>query len=236
LAQYADLHILPHPEDLPTCRRIAEILSVAGYSTIGLTVPTGLFRDKVAALRQVFSDNGLEVVLRVDLGSRSREELLRSLRRFRSAYDVIAVKCLSEHVARVACRDRRVDLVFFDLENPRIRFSHALANLLRGAIEVNLMSAVLHNIKGSVYGAISKTFSIAQEHDVKVVLSNGTDKPEAIRSPIQVAALATTLGLSQRAALDGIGSTPMSIVAENVERHGREYIEEGVRVVLSRAR
>jgi len=236
LPQYADLHILPHPENLPMCQKIAETLSVAGYCTIGLTVPTGLFRDKVTSLRQVFLDNGLEVVLRVDLGSRSRDELLRSLRRFRPSYDVIAVKCLSEHVARVACRDRRVDLVFFDLENPRIRFNHALANLIRGSIEVNLVSAILHSLKRSVYGAISKTFLIAQEHNVKVVLSSGSDKPEEIRSPIQIAALATTLGLLQRTAHDAVASTPMSIVAENGERHSRDYIEEGVRVVLSRAR
>jgi RNase P/RNase MRP subunit p30 len=189
----------------------------------------------VTSLRQLFSDNGVETVLRVDLASRSREELLRSLRRFRNSYDVIAVKCLNERVAHVACRDRRVDLVFFDFENPRIRFNHALANLLRGAIEVNLVSAI-RNISGSVYGMISKGFTIAQEHNVKIVLSSGADKAEMIRSPIQIAALASTLGLSQRVALEGVARAPMSIVTENVKRRGPAYVEEGVRIVLSSTR
>jgi RNase P/RNase MRP subunit p30 len=189
----------------------------------------------MTSLRQHFSENGVETVLRVDLASRSREELLRSLRRFRSTYDLIAVKCLNERVAHVACRDRRVDIVFFDSENPRVRFNHALANLLRGAIEVNLAPAI-RNINGSVYGMISKGFAIAQEHNVKVVLSSGADKAEMVRSPIQIAALASTLGLSQRMALEGIGPTPMSIVSEGVKRRGPGYVEEGVRVVLSTTR
>ena len=235
MPQYADLHILPHPEDIPSCQHIAETLSIAGYTTIGLTVPTGLFRDKVKSLRQQFSDDSVETVMRVDLASRSREELLRALRRFRGAYDLIAVKCLNERVAHVACRDRRVDLVFFDFENPRMRFSHALANLLQGALEVNLASAI-RNINSNVYSMISKGFSIAQEHNVKVVLSSGADRAEFIRSPIQIAALASALGLSQRVALEGIGPTPMAIVARNVKRREPGYVEEGVRVVLPAAR
>jgi RNase P/RNase MRP subunit p30 len=202
---------------------------------IGMTVPTGLFRDKVKSLRQQFLDNGVETALRVDLASRSREELLRALRRFRGAYDLIAVKCLSERVAHVACRDRRVDLVFFDFENPRTRFNHALANLLQGAIEVNLASGI-RNINSSIYAMITKGFSIAQEHNVKVVLSSGADRAEIIRSPIQIAALASTLGLSQRMALEGIGPTPMTILARNVKKREPGYVEEGVRVVLSTTR
>ena len=234
MTQYADLHVLPHADDIASCQKIAQTLSMAGYSTIGVTLPTGLFRDRVASLRQVFSDRGVETVLRADLASRSREELLRSLRKFRTSYDLIAVKCLSEHVAHIACRDRRVDLVFFDLENPRVRFNHAMANLLHGAIEVNLASAILRT--GSIYGTISKEFSIAQEHSVRVVLSSGLDKPELIRSPIQNAALAATLGLPQSVALNGVASTPMTIVEENMKKRSPRYVEEGVKIVPRRVR
>jgi RNase P/RNase MRP subunit p30 len=234
--QYADLHVVPHVDDIRSCQKVAKTLSLAGYSVTGLTLPTGLFRERAAELRKVFSDNDVETVLRVDLASKSREELLRSLRRFRNTCDIVAVKCLSTRVAHVACRDRRVDVVFFDLENASVGFSHALANLLRGAIEMNLVSAMFGDVKTGVYETITKALSIAGEHKVKVVLSSGADRPEMIRSPSQVVALASTLGLPQRAAYDAVSSTPISIVAENAKRRSAAYIEEGVRVVSSTVR
>ena len=236
MPRYVDLHVLPHVDNIQSCQLIARTLSLAGYSLTGLTLPTGLFHERVAELRKVFSDNGIETVLRVDLASRSREELLRSLRRFRNAYDIVAVKCLNARVAHVACRDRRVDIVFFDVENVGVRFGHALANLLRGAAEMNMVSTMLGDMKAGVYEAMAKELSVARNHKVKVVLSSGADRPEMIRSPSQLAALASALGLSERAAHDGVSSTPISIVAENVKRRSPAYVEEGVRVVPSTTR
>ena len=236
MPHYADLHILPHADDMQSCQRIAKTLSLAGYSTAGTSLPTGLLRERVADLRKVFADNGVETVLRVDLAARSREELLRSLRRFRNAYDIIAVKCLNTRVAHVACRDRRVDLVLFDLENATVRFNHGLASLLRGALEMNLISAILGSMNAGVCSTITKWFSIANEHQLKVVLSSGADKPEMIRSPTQVAALASTLGLLRETAIDGVSSTPTSILEENAKRRSPTYVEDGVRVVPSRKR
>jgi RNase P/RNase MRP subunit p30 len=210
------------------------MLSLAGYSTAGLTLPTGLFRERVAEIEHAFVDNGVDVVLRIDLTSRSREELLRSLRRFRSAYDIVAVKCASPRVAHVSCRDSRVDLVFFDHQNPNLRLSHAMANLLRGALEVNITSTMLKSVSPAVYASISRELAIANEHKLKVVLSSGADRPEMVRSPVQIAALASTLGLYERAALDGVASAPAIIVEENAKRRSPTYVEEGVRVVSAR--
>lgn len=236
MPRYADLHILPHPEDTNSCQRIAKALHMAGYSTVGLTLPTGLFQDRVVEIRNAFRDNGLDVFLRLDLSSRSREELLRSLRRFRNGYDIIAVKCSSARVAHVACRDRRVDLVFFDHENLNFRFTHALANLLQGALEMNLASIMPGNLGPNIYVSISKQFDIANEHRLKVVLSSGADRSELIRSPIQVAALASTLGLQERTALEGVSSMPLSIVENNARKRNPTHIEDGVQIVPARVK
>lgn len=229
-----DLHIIPQVDNEATCRRIAELLKLAGYSIVGLTIPTGLMQEKVTSLRGIFKKAGLETALRVDLASASRMELLRLLRRFRNVYDVVAVKCLNPRVATVACRDRRVDIVFFDPRNHNMRFSHPLANLLRGALEINLASALLREAGSDTFSAIRKQSSIAFEHRVKVVLSSGGSNPEMVRSPHQVSALARAMGLSESQSFAGVSSTPLSIIERNTIRKSPQFIEEGVRIAVTK--
>ncbi len=214
---------------------MADLLKLAGYSTIGLTIPTGLMKDRIALLKNIFKEAGIEAALRVDLASASRMELLRLLRRFRNSYDVVAVKCVNPRVANVACRDRRVDVVYFDARNQSVRFSHPLANLLRGALEINLISTLLPEVRGDAFQTIQKACSIAREHKVKVVLSTGSSHPEMIRSPLQLAALGRTMGLSEEQSLGGVSSTPLSIIVYNSIRRSAQFIEEGVQVVVPRA-
>ncbi len=211
---------------------MAELLRLSGYSAIGLTIPTGLLRERIDFLKRVFQETGINTALRTDLAPASRIELLRLLRRFRNSCDVVAVNCVNPRVATVACRDRRVDIIFFDPDNRRIRFTHPLANLLRGALEFNLVSTLLKETKGEVFSAIAKQSEIAREHNVKVVLSSGCTHPEMIRSPSQIAALACTMGLSEAQSLDGVSSMPLSIIVRNSMRRSPQFVEEGVRVVL----
>lgn len=215
---------------------VAEMLRLAGYSTIGLTVPTGLLQERVSSLRRTFREAGIETALRIDLTSPSRADLLRLLRRFRNSYDIIAVKCVNQAVATVACRDRRVDVVFFDPRNHKVRFNHSLANLLRGAVEFNLIATFLKAVNGEVFARTAKEVAVAQEHKVRIVLSSGSTSPEIIRAPSQIAAVASTMGLSKEQSLAGVSETPWSIILRNSKRRSPDYIEEGVGVVLPRAR
>jgi len=235
MPKFVDLHVLPRVEDEKSCRQMADLLRLAGYSTIGLTIPTGLLRERISFLRHIFQEAGIETALRVDLSSGSRMELLRLLRRFRNSYDIIGVKCSNPGVATVACRDRRVDVVFFDPRNHKVRFNHSLANLLRGAFEFNLLSTLLRETNG-IFSTITKQAVIAREHKVKVVLSSGSNVPGMVRSPSQIAALGSTIGLSKEQSAEGVSSTPRSIITRNSSLRSSEYIEEGVRVVLPKAR
>jgi RNase P/RNase MRP subunit p30 len=232
LPKYVDLHVLPHVEDGQACERMAQLLKAAGYSTIGLTVPTGLFRERVSSLRQIFDKNGVQTALRVDLAPTSRVELLRSLRRFRNGYDIIGVKCQNPRVAIVASRDRRVDLVLFDPANRNVRFSHSLASLLHGAVELNLIAALLGQTNSSAFASLARAISIAREHRVATVLSSGARAPQMIRGPLQIAALGRTLGLSEKESLEGVSSTPSCIVTRNLEKRSPAYVEEGVKLVI----
>jgi len=231
-----DLHVIPRVEDRRSCEQMAELLKTARYSTIGLTVPTGLLNDHVKSLRLVFEQHGVDTALRADFSPPSRTELLRLLRRFRNHYDIIAIKCVNQRVATVACRDRRVDVVFFDPANRNLRFTHTFARLLRGAVEFNVISDLAPQADSWAFARVRKALAVAREHDNSGVLSSGARNCEMIRSPFQLSALATTLGLPREKAIRGVTSVPESIVAENREKRAPNYVEEGVKIVVQSGR
>lgn len=235
MGTYLDLHVIPRTEDAAACERMASLFATAHYATVGLTVTTGLRSEQVRSVRRVFEDHGVSTVLRVDLKPSSRTELLRLLRRFRNQYDIVAVRCLNQQVAMVSCRDRRVDLVFFDSANSNFRFNHTLARLLHGALEFNLVSDLTQGDDWA-FARIRKAIMIAREHQVNVVLSSGAKGYEMVRTPFQISALAMTLGLSQEASIRGVSSTPSLIVTGNRKKRAPEYVEEGVQIVLPSGR
>jgi RNase P/RNase MRP subunit p30 len=236
MTRYVDLHVVPHVDSDNVCIYTAETLRIAGYSVVGLAMPTGLMPDRIRSIHRLFHERGLETTSRVDLTASSRMELLRLLRRFRNSCDIIGVKCLNQAAATIACRDRRVDLVFFDPGNRRIRFNHSLANLLHGAVEFNLSQLLVSDISSDVLSRFAKEMGIAHVHDTRVVLSSGSASSENVRSPLQMAAIASALGLSKEQSLLAVSKTPLSIIARNIEKRSSSYIEEGVKVLLPKAR
>jgi RNase P/RNase MRP subunit p30 len=215
---------------------MAELLHLAGYSTVALTLPTGLLQDRVTALKYLFQDEGIRTVLRVDLSANSRAELLKLLRRFRALYDVVAVKCANQVVASVACRDRRVDLVCFDPANPKVKFGHHLASLLRGALEFNLVSVFLGETRREIFSRVAREAAVAREHGSRIVLSSGCWSPATVRSPLQILAIGVSIGLSREQCNQGVGGAPLSIIQRNQERRSRLFVEEGVRLVAPKQR
>jgi len=229
MGEYLDLHVLPPPENTKVCERMAELLHAAHYSTVGITLTTGLLNERVLSIRRIFEERGVSTVLRADFSPSSRIELLRILRRFRNIYDVIAVRCTNQKAATVACRDRRVDIVFFDVADRNLRFSHTFARLLRGAVEFNFVSDLAGN--PWAFSKIRKAILVAKEHHSEVVLSSGAKNQWMVRSPLQVRALAVTLGLGEVESMRGVSSVPLTIVTDNRRRRSPEYVEEGVKIV-----
>jgi len=217
-------------DDPQSSKKMAESLRMAGYRSVALTVPTAILNDHSKALAQCFAQVGLEPISRIDLTCSNRYELLKLLRRFRNQYDVVSVKCTNQNVAAIACRDRRVDIVFFDPNNRNMKFTHTLARLLNGALELNL-SFLLNRDSGDALNKAMRHMAVAREHRVKVVLSSGCTSPKMVRSPMQIKAVGVTLGLSEAQSAEAISSVPSSIIESNLERRSPLYIEEGVRLV-----
>ena len=230
MVKFLDLHIIPKIEDESSCRRMAELLALSGYQAVGLTVPTGLLRDKLKDLRECFQDSGIEVLLRADLTCSRREELLKLLRRFRPAFDIIGVRCTNHNLALVAARDRRVDLIFFDSARRNVWLDDSIANVANAAFELNL-SILLERGDRLTITRLMKDVNIALRHDMQIVLSSGGASPFAIRAPVQLMAIAEVLGLTKQEAIDSVSTIPSRIATRNVERRSGTYVEEGVRTI-----
>jgi RNase P/RNase MRP subunit p30 len=124
-----------------------------------------------------------------------------------------------------------VDIVFFDTTNRNVRFTHSLARVLHGALELNF-SDLMNQPEGWAFTKVRKAIAIAREHGVKVVLSSGARTPLMVRTPSELSALATTLGMKQDESTIAVSSLPLSIVATNVKKRAPEYVEEGVTIVV----
>jgi len=229
LTKFTDLHVLPKVDDIESSRKMAESIRVAGYRSVALSLPTGLLNAQARAVKECFEKAGLATYSRIDLVCANRHELLRLLRRFRNQYDVVSVRCANQNVTTVACRDRRVDVVFFD-QNRNIKFTHTLANLLNGALEFNL-SFLLHRESLEAINRAIRQTAIARDHKIKIILSSGCTSSIMVRNPLQIRAVGITLGLTDSEATDAISSIPHSILQSNSERRSSFYIEEGVKII-----
>jgi len=230
MRQYADLHLSPSLDDIVNARSMADILSELDTQVIGLVVSPDRLTPAPPAV-DAFREAGLEVAKRLDLKPRSREELLRSLRRFRSKYEIVAVDCSTQSVSRVAVRDRRVDIVQFPKQGPGSGFRRNLASTCRAALEFNMsdlshtpgFDARLHRLRREI--------EIAAETSTPVIGSTNASNPFELRAPRDVAAVLHALGLPLDAALRGISDIPLEIVRKNRLRMEEPELEEGVKIV-----
>lgn len=227
---YADLHMCPSLDDVANARSMADVLIGLEIAVVGLVVPPDQLTPTPPAMNS-FKDAGLDVAKRLNLKPRSREELLKSLRRFRTKYEIVAVNCSAQSVSRVAVRDRRVDIVQFPKEGPGASFRRNLASTCRAALEFNMSDLTQgpgHEVR---LGRVRREIEIAAEASTSVIGSSNASNPFELRAPRDVAAVLHALGLSLEAALEGVSGIPVAIVKQNRLRTEEPQLEEGVRIV-----
>lgn len=227
---YADLHMCPSLDDVANARSMADILIGLEIAVVGLVVPPDQLTPTPPAMNS-FKDAGLDVAKRLNLKPRSREELLKSLRRFRTKYEIVAVNCSAQAVSRVAVRDRRVDIVQFPKEGSGASFRRNLASTCRAALEFNMSDLTQEPGHEARLRRVRREIEIAAEASTSVIGSSNASNPFELRAPRDVAAVLHTLGLSLGAALEGVSEIPVAIVKQNRLRTEEPQLEEGVRIV-----
>jgi len=227
---YADLHLCPPLEDLTNARSMASLLAELQVKTVGLVVPPERL-SPLPTIAELFKGSGFDVAKRLNLKPKSREDLLRSLRRFRGKYEIIAVECGMLSVSRVAVRDGRVDIVYFPKQERGNSFRGNLASTCRAALEINLSELTSGPGFGARLRSLKREIQIAAKASTKVIGSSKASSPYELRSPRDFAAMLHLMGLPLDSALRAVSETPLDIVRKNRLRLQESELQEGVRIV-----
>jgi len=227
---YADLHLCPPLDDVANAGSMANVLAELQTRLVGLVVPPQRLTSTPPIIDS-FRSAGIDVAKRLNLKPSSREELLRSLRRFRSKYEIVSVECGVLSVSRVAVRDRRVDLVYFPKQQLGSIFRGNLAKSCRAALEFNLSE--LTSGPGFEVGLyrLRREIEVAAEGSTAVIGCTRASNPFQLRSPRDVAAILHLLGLPLSAAVRAVSDLPIEIVEKNRLRMREPGLEDGIRVI-----
>ena len=227
---YADLHLCPSLDDLANAQSMANLLVELQLQVVGLVVPPERLHN-LHPVANLFRHAGLDVARRLNLKPKSREELLRSLRRFRNKYEIVSVECGVPSVSRVAIRDRRVDIVYFpDRERGSI-LRRNLATSCRAALEINLSALTSGPGFGARLHSLKREIETAAQASTKVIGSTKASNPYELRSPRDIAAILHSVGLPLESALRAVSEIPLAIVRKNRLRLEEPQLEEGVRIL-----
>jgi len=239
LRRFVDLCIRPDLRNTKLVREMASLCSEMGFSAVGVLFSPRAGEELVRSVGRIFSDEGLDMASRTHLEVRGRGELLQALRRVRRRFEVVSVGCLTREVARVAARDRRVDLLRFPSnpkERARLWFDRAEANLASSSntayelcidqlleLEVQELSSMLRILSIEVRNAVKA--------GVPVVASSWASDRYGLRPPRDMASVLVAVGMEVSDALRAVSKNPMELVERNREKLSPSYVMPGVRVV-----
>jgi ribonuclease P/MRP protein subunit RPP1 len=234
---FADLHLRPNLRDIEKTRRMIRKASELGYRLIAIPLPLNLSNERIQQIQSMCMEAQVDFALRLDLKPRTSRELIRSVRKFRRKFEIIAVACESKPVARQAAKDRRVDLLSFPSLDSRRRFfdraEAELASKALASLEIDMKS--LLTVEGPVrikhISCLRKEAAIAQDFHVPMVISSGASSRFLIRTPRDLAALASVFDLDRTSALEAVSKNPVAIVKRNRHKLSEEFVAPGVRVV-----
>ena len=236
MKKFVDLNLCIQTENLEEFEKTIKKASWLGYKIVGIPLRPKTTKEKIEQLKEIAKKYNVDLASRVNLTPLNTSELLRSLRKLRRKFEIIAVKCNSKAVSRQAAKDRRVDLIYFPNEVKKRFFdkteaelaSHALA-----ALEIEIMQIpTLPKVQRiRLLSRLRNEIEIAKKYNVPVVLSSGTSNPTLMRKPREIAALAILFDMPIEMALKAVSETPFSILKRNREKLSPNFVAPGLKIV-----
>ena len=219
-------------------RSLAERALVLGYGLLGFSLPLNEPDQSFEKAKRICSSLGLDASSRVDLAPESEAELRRLLNKVRRRFEIVAVCCKNASVARAACRDRRVDIVYFPRsEKPLFRGVEA-AFAAEGETAYEVRVGELAKLEGEeLLGElwrVSIELGFACREDVPVLPTSFAFDEFGLRAPRDLIAFCTTvLGVDSRTAKYGISRYARDLVSKNRLKLSSRFVADGIWVVRS---
>jgi RNase P/RNase MRP subunit p30 len=234
---FTDLHIYENPKDPDSANRIINKAANLGYKLIAVQTSPEMKPEENLRLQIICKTYGLDFATRIDIRSRSPNDLLCQLRKHRRKHEIICVMCENKEVARQAAKDRRVDLLNFPQLDYRKRFfDHAeaeLASSSQATIEVDIKPLLVLEGPSRIrlLSCLRREIAVAQNHHLPIIISSGSSQPELLRKPREMALVASLFGLKGIDALKAVSENPQAIVARNRQKLDRTFVAPGIRVI-----
>jgi len=235
--KYADLHLCPDLGDDEQATRMIRKASELGYQLIAIPLPQNFAEEKIRKLQNICQENKIDFASRLDLKPKTSKELIKSLRKLRRRFEIIAVMCESKQVARQAAKDRRVDLLNFPGRNRRKRFfdkaEAELASNALGCLEIDIKP--LLTLEGParirLLSSLRREVRIAEDFHVPIVVSSGASNELLMRKPREIAALTSLFDLDKSSAVNAVSKNPSAIVKRNREKLSPSFVAPGIRLI-----
>jgi RNase P/RNase MRP subunit p30 len=234
MRRYVDLNVEMELFLKNPVSRVAHEIKRSGFHGVALSSDPNTNCGSLKSIRESMREHGLDVAFRVNFEPRSRQELLKFLRRNRMRFEVIGVKPLTNELATVSARDHRVDLIYYDLSKRNTVFRESVAHVCVGALEIQVRPLVALSARGGIheiFARLMREVRIAVEHDIPIVVTSSARELSEIRAARDMAALAECLGLSGGGSLDAVSRNPMEIISRNRLKLSERYIMEGVQLL-----
>jgi RNase P/RNase MRP subunit p30 len=234
---FTDLHLRLNPDDKAVAKRVIVKAATIGYGMVAVPFSLETRENEISIFRNICSEVKVDFASRADLVPRTRDQLMRLLRKLRRKFEVICVVCGNKEVARQAAKDRRVDLLSFQSLDFRGRFfdwaEAELASNSLAALELDVKPLLV--LEGSArvrfLGVLRREISIARAFHVPIVVSSGVGAELLLRKPREIAAFVSLLGLDEASALDAVSVNPSGIVLRNRGKLSSGFVAPGIRVV-----
>lgn len=235
--KYADLHLCPDVGNDEQVTRMIKKTSELGYQLIAIPLPQNFPEEKIRKLQKICQENKIDFASRLDLRPKTSKELIKSLRKLRRRFEIIAVMCESKQVARQAAKDHRVDLLNFPGRNRRKRFfdkaEAELASKALGSLEIDIKP--LLTLEGParirLLSSLRREVRIAEDFHVPIVVSSGASNELLMRKPREMAALTLLFDLDKSSAINAVSKNPLAIVKRNREKLSPNFVAPGIKLI-----
>ncbi|MCX8175729.1 MAG: hypothetical protein N3E48_00670 [Candidatus Bathyarchaeota archaeon] len=229
MGRFVDLHLNVKWEDV---KNVLSFLSKLGYGAVGLV---SNLNGRIEDWKKVGESLGVDVASRVNLQPTSTDELLKMLRKLRRKFEVVAVICTSKDVARLAARDRRVDLLVFPAKNLNL-FDVAEAKLASGSnacLELNIkhVTETPPRFLPKVIFELKRIVKVANKYKIPIVTCSGATCIYEVKTPRDLASIPYILGLSEKEALQTVSLNPKTIIEKNRVKLSKNFVGVGVYLV-----
>jgi RNase P/RNase MRP subunit p30 len=231
------MHLCPDLEDPEQTENMIKKAASLGYRLVAIPLPSNYTKKMVLELRSICKEVKIDYISRVDLKPKTVEDLIKSLRKCRRRFEVIAVFCESKSIARQAAKDRRVDLINFPSLYFKKRFFDkaeaelASRSLTSFEIDINPLIILDGKMRIRLLSRLNKEITIAQNSHVPIIISSGASDELYMRRPRDMGALASLFTLDKNSASNAISRNPLNIIQRNREKLSSKFVAPGISII-----